>query len=234
MTAMGRNDGSALVVVVMAIALIMAVGAALQLTTSSETVIASNFRNSIGALYAADGAIERVVDDLAAVGDWNILFAGGITSTFVDGPPNGPRTLADGTTIDLGQQLSRANCGKSTSCSAAEMCAVTADRPWGANNPQWRLYAHANLTDAVPPSSGIQSPYYVVVMVGDDPSENDNDPTRDGEGVANPGAGVVSVRAEAFGPRGTHKVVEATFAASYNEDGSRQTGMRMLSWREVR
>jgi hypothetical protein len=85
----------------------------------------------------------------------------------------------------------------------------------------------------MPPSSGIQSPYYVVVMVGDDPSENDNDPTRDGDG-GNPGAGVISVRAEAFGPRGTHKIVEATLAAGYNEDGSRQPGMRMLSWREVR
>jgi hypothetical protein len=85
-----------------------------------------------------------------------------------------------------------------------------------------------------PASGGLRSPYYVVVLVGDDPSENDNDPTRDGVGAANPGAGVISVRAEAFGPRGTHKIVEATLAASHSEDGTRQPGMRMLSWREVR
>ena len=234
MTAIERNDGAALLVVVMAIAFIMAVGAALQMTTSSEVAIAGNFRRSIGALYAADGAIERAIEDLAAVGDWNMLFAGVIASTFIDGPPGGLRILADGTTIDLEQQVSLANCGKSGPCSAAEMRAITADRPWGANNPEWRLYAYGHLDDAMPLSSGIKSPYYVVVMVGDDPSENDNDPMRDGDGAGNPGAGVVSMRAEAFGPRGTHKIVEATFSTSYNEDGSRQAGMRMLSWREVR
>jgi hypothetical protein len=234
MTPIDRSDGAALLLVVMAVALIMAVGAALLLTTSSETIIASNLRNGIGALYAADGAIERVVEDLSAVGDWNMLLSGSIVSTFIDGSPNGSRTLPDGTTIDLGQQVSLANCGKTMSCSGAEMSAITAERPWGANNPQWRLYAHASLEDAMPPSSGIRSPYYVVVMVGDDPSENDNDPTRDGADTANPGAGVIAVRAEAFGPRGTHKVVEATFAGSYDDDGSRQPGLRMLSWREVR
>jgi hypothetical protein len=234
MTPIQRDEGAALLLVVMAVALIMALGLALLLTTSSETVIASNFRNSIGALYAADGAIERVVDDLSTVADWNMLLAGTIASTFIDGAPNLPRTLPDGTTIDLSQQVSLANCRKSTGCSAAEMSAITAERPWGANNPHWRLYAHGSLHDAAPASSGLQSPFYVVVMVGDDPSENDNDPTRDGADAANPGAGVISVRAEAFGPRGTHKIVEATLAASYNEDGSRQPGMRMLSWREVR
>ena len=68
----------------------------------------------------------------------------------------------------------------------------------------------------------------------------------------NPGTGVIAVRAEAFGPRGAHKVIEMTIARTdtavfgaggqisvfgdaqdYN-NGVGQAGVRILSWREVR
>jgi hypothetical protein len=47
-------------------------------------------------------------------------------------------------------------------------------------------------------------------MVADDPHETDDDPWRDGVqtgAAANPGAGVLLVRAEAFGRRGSRRVV---------------------------
>jgi hypothetical protein len=50
-------------------------------------------------------------------------------------------------------------------------------------------------------------------MVADDPLETDDDPTRDGLAtgpLSNPGAGVLSVRTEAFGRRGAHRVLEGT------------------------
>ena len=67
-------------------------------------------------------------------------------------------------------------------------------------------------------------------MVADDPSENDNDPLQDGRSATNPGAGVLTLRAEAFGPRGTRQVVELTAA----RPGVGEAGVRVLSWRLIR
>jgi hypothetical protein len=218
----------ALMVAIMAMLLLSVLGAALVLTSTSETIIAGNFRNSGEALYAADAALERIVDDLLTVPDWNALLNGSAPPAFVDGAPGGGRTLSDGTTLDLAQVLDQANCQKASTCSAADMDRVTKARPWGSNNPRWQLYGYGSLNDLVPASS-VRLPYYVVVMVGDDPSEVDGDATMDGitpcgnampikgpgtppTWTCNPGAGVIAVRAEAFGPRGTHKVIEMTVA----------------------
>jgi len=128
-----------------------------------------------------------------------------------------------------------ANCQKTTTCSAANMQAVTLERPWGLNNPAWQLFAYGKLNDVLP-QGGINSPYYVVVMIGDDPSENDQDPLHDGVtpckvgdpiGSCNPGSSVLALRAEAFGPRGSHKVVELTIARTDTTELERgYTGQR--------
>jgi hypothetical protein len=206
-----REDGIAMLVALMAMLLMSALGAALLLTTSSETTIAGNFREDGEALYAADAALERSIDDLLTVPDWNELLTGSARSAFIDGPPSGSRTLRDGSTIHLSQVLSKANCQKLTPCSAAEMNAVTPERPWGWNNPRWQLYAYNNVSELLPTDS-INSSYYVVVMIADDPSENDGNPLQDGASQSNPGAGVIAMRAEAFGPKGAHKIIELTLA----------------------
>jgi hypothetical protein len=213
-----------LVVALMVMVLVSALGAALILVTSTETTIAANFRNSLGALYAADAAAELALAEVATVADWDQLLNGRLRSAFVDGSPVGTR-LVSGTAVDLLQTVALASCHKATTCSAAEMDAVTAERPWGANNPRWQLYAYGELESAVP---GAESPYYVLVLVGDDPSESDNDPLDDGGGPDNPGAGVLLLRARAFGPRNAHKTVEIAIARA---GGDR---VRLLSWRELR
>ena len=263
-----RENGMALMFAMMTMLLMSALGAALVLTTSSETIIATNFRTRGEALYAADAALERIVDDLLTVPDWNQVLSGAVQSAFIDGAPNGSRTLSDRSTIDLTQAVGMANCQKLTACSDADMDKVTAERPWGPNNPRWQLYGYGRLSDLMPTAS-VNSPYYVVVMVGDDPSELDDDATKDGVAhcgnavpekepgnpptwSCNPGAGVIALRAEAFGPRGAHKVIEMTVARTdttvfgaegqipvfgdaedYN-NGVGQAGVRILSWREVR
>jgi hypothetical protein len=213
-----REDGVALIVALMATMLMTALGVALILTTSTETMITANYRNGQEALYAADAALERAMDDILTVPDWNNLLNGSTQSAFIDGAPSGTRSLPDGTQIDLTQLLNLANCGHVTSCSPSEFAAnLTGSRPWGANNPVWQLYAY-NRLDAMVPSGSINSQYYVVVLVGDDPSDDDNDPFHDGGACAagsqcpNPGLGVLALRAEAFGPRGAHKVIEMTVA----------------------
>jgi len=239
MTPHRSERGFALVLALTAIMFITALGVGLMLTTSSETIIAGFFVTSEASRYAAEAALERVLADLSVAPDWNGLVDGSIRSTFVDGAPGGVRTLSDGSTIDLGQLLNMANCQKATGCSIAEMNRATADRPWGGNNPRWQLVAHAPL-DALS-NATMSSPFYAVVLVGDDPSETDNDPTRDGSDQDNPGSGIVAIRAEAFGPRGAFRAIEVTVArpagvgqsGDYN-DRARQIGVRILSWREVR
>lgn len=221
-----RENGVALIVAMMAMLLMTALGVALVLTTSSETLISGNFRNGGEALYAADAVVERSMDDLLTVADWNTLLSGAVQSAFIDGPPSGSRTLPDGSTIDLTQAINMANCEKITSCTTTEMNAATTQRPWGPNNPRWQLYAYGNLADMMPTDT-INSSFYVMLLVADDPSETDSDPTKDGVTSDNPGTGVLAMRAEAFGPRGAHKVIELTVARTDTTELERgYTGQR--------
>ena len=221
-----RDDGVAMMMAMAAALLTSALGVALVLATSSEAVIASNFRDQAEGAYAAEAAMERALDDLAAVDNWNAVLNGTVRSTFVDGAPDGTRILGDGSTIDLGQVVNMADCGRIQPCSDADMDAVTAQRPWGPNNPRWQLYAYGRLKGLLP-NEAIDSPYYVSVLVGDDPSETDARPLEDGHAA---GAGILVLRAESFGPRGVHMSVEMTVA----RPATGQSGLRVLSWREVR
>jgi len=181
------EKGIAMVIAMMAMLLMSALGVALILTTTSETNIAGNFRNSQEALYAADAAVERAMEDILTVPDWNKLLDGSTQSAFVDGAPSGQRNLRDGSTIDLTQAINMANCQKVSDCSVADMNTSTSERPWATNNPRWKLYAYSNLRDMLPASDSINSDFYVTVMVADDPSESDGDPTKDGAPRTTPG-----------------------------------------------
>ena len=101
-------------IAMMAMLLMSALGLALVLTTSSETMIAGNFRNS-SRLYAADAGwsarwrtssrsrLEQAARRLHAVRrSWTVRRAG---------------ALLDGSTIDLTQAINMANCQKVTTCS---------------------------------------------------------------------------------------------------------------------
>jgi hypothetical protein len=196
--------GAALVMALISLLLLTALGLALVMTTSTETMIAYNFSGGQEALYAADAGIERTMQDVLTVPDWNTILAGLTTSAFVDGSPSGAHPMPGGGTLNLTEAVNMANCGKVTTCSAAEMDTSTAERPWGPNNPRWQMYAYAPLNDIVPTST-VNSPFYVIVMIADDPAEIDNDPLMDSNGV-------LTLRAEAFGPGNVHKVSEATLA----------------------
>jgi hypothetical protein len=233
-TRLADEQGIALVISLMAMLLMTALGTALIMTTMTETKIAGNYRSGYETLYAADGAVERVMQDILTVPNWDDILNGTVTSAFIDGAPSGSRTLPDGTTIDLTQATNMARCGK-LSCSAADLVAVTDARPWGANNPVWQLYAYGPLEDMLPTGT-IRSRQYVIVWIADDISENDNDPLKDGQppaGCANPcatsnlGRGVLSMMAQAFGPDGTSKTIEVTLARTDTTELERgYTGQR--------
>jgi hypothetical protein len=218
--------GSALVVVLMAVLLVSALSSALVLLATGETLAAVNERTARATLYAAESGVELAMPDLMCLADWDAVLAGAQKSAWVDGPPAGSRVLDDGRTIELDRIINLSNCGLPEGCSEASLDAVTERRPWGPNNPRWKLFAHGRIDVGA----------YVVVLVADDPSENDGDPARDGRPPGNPGAGVISLRGEGFGPAGAHRIVEATVARPPGRAaaGPGAAALRVLSWQEVR
>ena len=169
--------------------LLTALAVSLVLLTSSETLLTANYRNSHEALYAADAAIERVVQDLLAVAQWNDILGSGMQSSFTHGATS--VTLPDGTNIDVTRERDRLQA----ETDAADV--------WGTNDPVWRIYAYGPMSQMLP--EGIETDAYVMVLVGDDPSETDGDPTADGNGV-------LTLHAEAWGSAGARKIVEVTVA----------------------
>jgi hypothetical protein len=184
--------------------LMSALGAALVLSTVTETMITSNYRTSQEALYAADAGLERSVQDLLKESNWSGVLSGSIKSGFID---NGAAILPDG---------KPANLGGLTSTLQTQANSVYGSDP---NRPIWRLYAHAPLSNLIP-GGNIESSAYVAVWVADDPAETDGDATRDSNGIA-------FLHAEAFGESGSRKVVEATiFKASVTGPESGYVGQR--------
>ena len=215
--------GIALLVALMSTLLLVALGLGLVMTTMTETMITANYRDGGEALYAADAGVERVMQDLLTIPDWNRILAGSVQSAFIDGAPGGTRTLPDGSTIDLSAATNMLNCAKVATCTDADMDAWTAERPWTTNNPQWRLFAYAPLADMIETGT-IHSPMYVAVWIADDPAETDHDPTVDGTAA---GRGILMMRAEAFGPSGTHASIEVTVARTDTTELERgYTGQR--------
>lgn len=220
------EQGIALIVALLCMLLLTALGMALTMTTITEKRIASNYRDGVETVYVADASIERVMQDLLTVPDWNKILDGTTTSSFVDGAP-GNRTLPDGSQLNLVQATAMLSCGK-TSCTPAEMDAYTNERPWGVNNPRWQLYAYGPAKDLIQTDT-LNTNVYVVVWIGDDPSDNDAKPTLDGDETAgaNPGKGVVAMMAYAYGPTGVRRVIEATVARTDTSELERgYTGQR--------
>jgi hypothetical protein len=211
----------ALLMVLLATLLMSAVAASLALSSSTDSIIAGNFVRQQQARAAAEAVLDAAVADLS-VADWSAVLSGAERSSFADGAPFGERSLDDGTALVLDEVANLANCGTRRPC-GARLSTVTPARPWGVNNPVWQLYAYGPL-EALAPGSLVPA-VYVVALVADDQSENDGDPLSDGTGAANPGSGILSLRAEAFGSRGAHALITATLI---RHQGS---SPQMLSWR---
>jgi hypothetical protein len=215
---LARDHGAALIMVIMALSLLTSLSVALLLSTASEVLMAANFTTQRAALYAADAIAERGMIDIAAAPDWGALAAGSMQSSFTDGAAAGIRPLGDGTEIDVGEIVNMAGCHRRTACTDAELDVVTPDRPWGTKNPRWHLYAYGRLRDLLPEAAA-DVPWYVALMVAEHPL----------------GTSAIAVRAEAFGPRKAHSIVELTAARGDGDtDYNDGTTPRTLSWREVR
>ena len=102
----------------------------------------------------------------------------------------------------------------------------TEERPWGANNPRWQLFAYGPVNDLLPTAT-LNSQMYVVVWVADDPSENDDDPAKDGNVATNAGMGVITLRAIAYGNGGVSRIIDVTLSRTDSTEIERgYTGQR--------
>jgi hypothetical protein len=180
----------AIIIALIATVLLSALGLGLVMLSDTEGAIAANYRDGSETLYAADAAVERVVQDILLVPRWNDILAGTALSAFVDTTLT--PTTPGGEPLDL------------VAMTAEVQTQSDATSPWGANNPQWRLYAYGPLAD-LSGTGTIRSTAYVAVWVADDPAETDDDPSADGNGV-------LTVLAQAIGRTGSLRNVEVTVA----------------------
>ncbi len=198
-TRLANEEGAALIIALMSMLLLTALAAAVVMVSSTEVKIAGNYNNGQETLYAADAAVERVVQDLLLIPRWNDILSGSVKSSLIDGAASTTKTVPGGGVI----LLCDVACSPNTATGQLQASTDTLNL-WGANDPQWKLFAYAPLKDMLPDVE-IDSPSYVAVWIADDPAEIDDDPLADANGT-------LTLHAEAFGPTGTHKVIEVTVA----------------------
>jgi hypothetical protein len=219
------QQGAALIIALMSMMLLTALAAAVVMVTNTETMISANHRNSQEALYAADAAVERIVQDLLMTPRWNDVLAGTVQSSFIDGAMTATKTLPTGGSIVL-------CCGTNTATTQLQADTDSLNL-WGANNPQWKLFAWGPLSDILS-NSQIDSTIYVAVWAADDPADSVDGATPDGNPL-NDSNGVLTLHAEAIGAGGTRKVVEVTVARTSSTEIERgqiaQRGQEELNQR---
>jgi Tfp pilus assembly protein PilX len=228
------EEGSALVLVILATGVLVTLGLVLALVTTVETQVAANTLDGTHALAVAEAAAAQAMADLAALPSWDAALDGRATSSFFDGDV-GSRTFG-GVRVDLGRETALLLCDAIT-CAGRSPDAVTATRPWGRNNPRWRVFASGVAADLIGDDRGTR-PGYAAVWIGDDSAENDADPLHDGGMAAagagssvNPGLDVVALRVAGWGVRGSRRELELTVERA---DLQAHAGLRVRVWRELR
>ena len=230
---MRAERGIALILVILVTSFLSAIGLGLALIVAMDRLATGNLRGSVALLYAADAAIELSTRDLAHVADWSLALSGAVRSQFADGEPSGVRTIPGGGDIDLTAATNQLNCGRDSECSVEQMESNTRERPWGANNARWRLFAYGpvgNIVHFARPAS-----CYLAVWLADDAREEDQDPLIDAAEDAR-GHGELRIRATAYGPLGTRRAIEAELVRGclVGEGAGCPLGIRVQSWQEVR
>lgn len=223
------ESGIALIVVLLVASFVSVVGLGLALILTLGQLAGRNHRDAAVLQAAASAGIDLAADALA-IDDWVAVLGGSLTVPGGDGAPSGLRTI-EGQSIDLAAETHLLNCGRRDGCSPAERAANTIERPWGANNPFWRLYLFGPLSSFVPLRRTTST--YVLVWIADDPRETDGRPDLDGS--AGPGRHVLRARAAAIGRAGARRMIDAELVRVCLDGRSLcEPGIRVQSQREVR
>jgi hypothetical protein len=204
--AISGERGAALLCALMVTMLLSLLAASLVMVTTTEIVVAAQFRVSQGMLYAADAGATRVVAALRPLPNWSIALAGGCGAGGAALCDAAPARAPDGVALNLAGLTVRLR---------AESTARFGRAP---DAPVWTLLASGPLDRLV--GAPVTAPPYVAVWVADDRRETDHDAARDSNGV-------VMIHAEAYGVRGARGAVEMTVARTGG-------GIRLITWRQVR
>ena len=230
---MNGQRGVALIMVILVTSFLSALGLGVILAVFMDRLATGNISGSVAMFYAADAGIELAARELARRTDWNAVLIGADLSTFSDGVPGGVREIPGGGTVDLSLVTNILNCGSSTNCTPAQMDANSRERPWGANNPRWQLFAFGPMRQFAP----LLRPAlcYLAVWIADDGRERDGDPLTDAIEVDEPGYGIVRIHAEVFGAGGSRRAIEAELARVCPVEGESGClpGIRVQSWQEL-
>lgn len=214
------DDGMAVAVSLLAMALLLAVAIGLVALADEDRVLGANYRGGVETLYAADAAAERALLDLRPLETWDAVLAGIQASTFSESPPPlWPAAHLAASIQDLTAQLQH------------ETNVAFGSRP---DTPSWQLFLHGSFASLV--GDAPEAWPYLIAWVADDVADGDGDPKRDANGV-------VLLRAGAWGYRGARRVVEMVLARSERyglrppmvsgPEGPAETAVRVQSWREV-
>lgn len=207
-TALHHDErGAALIVALLITMIVTAIGVGLATIATTEMLIATSYRQAQEAAYGAEAALERALGDLDRIADWSTVLVpppANVMSTFVDGMarPRGP----GGGILDLAA-LTVARQRESDDRSGPDR--------FGADAPQWRLFAHAPIQQLS--AAGPRVPVYLVVWVADDGLDGDGDPARDSNGK-------IVVHAQAVGSEGVWRAIESTIGRAPGDP------IRTLSW----
>lgn len=201
------DRGSALLLVLIAAALLSALGAGLVMIGSTEGTIAANYRTTAETRYAVEAAAERAIEDLVKIAPWSGALSGAIPSTFVDASTT--PVLASNQRLDL------------VAITAEVQRQSDAAGSWGANSPRWRLFAYGQLS-SITGSGSVQSSAYLATWIADDPAETDGDPLADANGR-------ITLLAKSFGLFGSVRSLAVTLSRSGPGPGA----VHVLSWQEV-
>jgi len=225
------DRGIALILALLLTSFLSAVGLGLAIVVFMDRLASGNVKDAVGLRHAAEAGIELAAHELARA-NWPAVLQGVAQATFSDGTPTGVRAVPGGGEVNLTAETNMLNCGKPTTCTTPQMNADSDERPWGVNNPRWRLYAYGAFGNLAALARPV--PCFLAVWIADDSAEHDGDPETDGELE---GRGVLRARAVAYGPMGGRQAIEAELArvcSGVPRDEICQPGIRVQSWQEVR
>jgi len=203
------DQGVALLLVLLFLALFLSVTGALVVMASTEARMSGADRARQEVRAAAAVALEWALQELAVAADWNVILIGAAASRLVEPPVS--EEVGGWERLELAALTERLQRE------------TDASNRWGPEGRVWRLFAAASL-DVLLRSSGApglasREPLpYAVAWVADDPGDGDGNPGIDANGC-------VTVRAEAFGTFRSRQVLLATVRR-------RGGGAELVSWRE--
>lgn len=181
-----EERGSVVLLVLVFMVLATALGTGLTTLAVTERLAADNYRVGMETTYAAGMAAEFVTRELSARPEWTTALCCGNRSAFADG--SRAVILPSGESADLDREttvLQRMTDAESGPLVARE---------------QWQLFAWGPLERLAGSVPERRLPY-AIAWVADDRGETDGDAFNDANGV-------IVVRAQARGARGTIRTVE--------------------------